>query len=74
MARKSVHTVKRTGGWGNLSSGKGRVSKIYPTKAAAQAAGRKTAIAQKAEHVIHNQDGRIGQSNSYGGDPFPPKG
>lgn len=74
MARRSVHTVKRAGGWGNLSSGKGKVAKVYPTKAAAQAAGRKTAIRQKAEHVIHNKSGQIGSSNSYGNDPHPPAG
>jgi hypothetical protein len=59
---------------GNLSSGKSRVAKIYPTKAAAQAAGRKTAIAKRAEHVIYKRDGSIGSANSYGGDPSPPKG
>lgn len=74
MARKSVHTVPRGNGWGNLSSGKGKVPKVYPTKAAAQAAGRATAKRQGAEHVIHNKSGRIGESNSYGGDPHPPKG
>jgi hypothetical protein len=47
---------------------------VYKTKAAAQAAGRKTAISQKAEHVIHNMNGRIGERNSYGNDPHPPKG
>jgi hypothetical protein len=74
MARKSVHTVRRGSGWGNLSSGKGKVPKVYRTKAQAQAAGRKTAIRTKAEHVVHNRNGRIGSANSYGGDPHPPSG
>ena len=74
MARTSVHTVRSGSGWGNRSSGKGKVPKIYSTKKAAQAAGRKTAIRQGAEHVIHNRNGRIGASNSYGGDPHPPTG
>ncbi|WP_209705330.1 DUF2188 domain-containing protein [Leucobacter exalbidus] len=72
--RKSVHTVPRGDGWGNLSSGSTRVPKIYSTKAEAQAAGRATAMRQEAEHVIHNRNGRIGASNSYGNDPFPPRG
>ena len=38
-----------------------------------QAAGRKTAISQKAEHIIHNKNGKIGARNSYGNDPHPPK-
>lgn len=74
MARTQIHTVKRGSGWGNLKAGAKRVSKVYKTKAAAQAAGRKTAISQKAEHVIHNMNGRIGERNSYGNDPHPPKG
>lgn len=74
MARTQIHTVKRGSGWGNLKAGATRVSKVYKTKATAQAAGRKTAISQKAEHVIHNMNGRIGERNSYGNDPHPPKG
>ena len=71
---KQVHTVPRPGGWGNKSAGASRVSKVYSTKAAAQAAGRKTAINQKAEHVIHNMNGKISSRNSYGNDPHPPRG
>ena len=71
---KQIHTVRHPGGWGNKSAGASRVSKVYPTKAAAQAAGRKTAINQKAEHVIHNMNGKIGSRNSYGNDPHPPRG
>jgi hypothetical protein len=29
---------------------------------------------QGTELRIHNKDGRIGQSDSHGGDPYPPKG
>lgn len=76
MAKKTnqIHTVSRPGGWGNLKAGASKVSKIYDTKAQAQAAGRKTSISQKAEHIIHNADGKIGSRNSYGNDPHPPKG
>ena len=74
MARNQIHTVKRGGGWGNLKAGASRVSKVYKTKSTAQAAGRKTAINQKAEHVIHNINGKIGARNSYGNDPHPPRG
>ena len=71
---KQIHTIHRPGGWGNKSAGASRVSKVYTTKAQAQSAGRKTAINQKAEHIIHNMDGRIGLRNSYGNDPHPPRG
>jgi len=46
----------------------------HRTKAAAQKAGRSAAKSRHAEHVIHNRDGLIGGSNSYGGDPYPPRG
>ena len=71
---KQIHTVPRPGGWGNKRSGASKVPKIYPTKAKAQTAGRKTAISQKAERIIHNKNGQIGIRNSYGKDPHPPKG
>ena len=74
MARNQIHTVRRPGGWGNKSAGASKVAKVYRTKAAAQAAGRKTAINQKAEHVIHNMNGKIGSRNSYGNDPHLPRG
>lgn len=73
-ARRSVHTVKVTGGYGNKSSGSSRVPKVIPTQKAAIAAVRKTAINQKAEHVIHNTKGVIRSANSYGNDPRSSKG
>ena len=74
MTRNQVHTVRRDGGWGNLRAGAGRVPKIFPTKAQAQAAGGETAMRQHAEHVIRNLDGKISEANSYGGDPRTSKG
>jgi hypothetical protein len=72
MSRKSVHTVpKSDGGWANKAGGK-TVSN-HNSKATAQEKGREVAKKTGAEHVIHNKDGRIGQSNSYGRDPNPPK-
>lgn len=75
MAKQNqVHTVHRSGGWGNIKSGNSRIAKLYSTKSDAQSAGRRTAINQKAEHIIHNMDGKIGSRNSYGKDPNPPRG
>lgn len=75
MAKKPpVHTVPHGDGWANRRAGASRVSKTYPTKADAQAAGRETARREQAEHVIHNKNGEIGGRNSYGSDPYPPRG
>jgi Uncharacterized protein conserved in bacteria (DUF2188) len=75
MAKQpAIHTVPHGGGWANRREGAPRVSKVFPTKAAAQAAGRETARRERTEHIIHNKDGEIGSRNSYGNDPRPPKG
>lgn len=46
----------------------------HETKAEAQAAGRQAAKKDGVEHLIHKKDGSIGERNSYGNDPHPPKG
>lgn len=74
MSKPPVHTVPHGDGWANRRQGSTRVSKTFETKAEAQAAGRKTAMLENTEHIIHNRDGRIGSRNSYGRDPHPPKG
>lgn len=72
MARKEVHTVPTDKGWANKAGN--RALSNHQKKATAQDAGRKQAIDRKAEHVIHNKDGTIGQKNSYGSDPRHRKG
>ena len=75
MAKKPpVHTVPHDDGWANRREGSDRVSRKFDTKAEAQAAGRRTAINDRTEHVVHRTDGTIGEKNSYGNDPHPPRG
>jgi len=72
--KKNVHTVPTDGGWANRREGAKRASSTHTTKAEAQAAGRAAAKKDHVEHLIHRQDGTIGERNSYGSDPYPPKG
>lgn len=74
MSGKPVHTVPRDGGWANRREGSDRVSRVYPTQGEAAEAGRQTAINDRTEHIIHRPNGEIGRRNSYGNDPFPPRG
>jgi hypothetical protein len=74
VSKKNVHTVTHEGGWANRREDSDRVSKIFPTKEAAEQAGRETAKREGVEHLIHKRDGQIGERNSYGNDPFPPPG
>lgn len=75
-ARKpAVETLPHPGGdWGNKIQGNERFSNTAPTKAQAQKVGREMAIQRRTEHIVKNQDGKIGTRNSYGRDPLPPKG
>jgi hypothetical protein len=74
MAKANVHTVPHEEGWANRRDGAKRVSKIFKTKAEAQAAGRKVAMRERVEHLIQNRDGQVSERNSYGNDPARVKG
>jgi hypothetical protein len=65
-----VHTVHEQGSWSNTIEGEDQsLSGTHESEEAAVAAGREQAIRRNTEHVIHSQDGSIGERNSYGGDP-----
>jgi uncharacterized protein DUF2188 len=71
MAEGFVHTVHVDGHWENTIEGQeGMVGGgPYRTKSEALAGGRAEAKRRQTEPVIHNEDGSIGERNSYGGDP-----
>ena len=73
-SKPPVHTVPMGNKWTNQRACSTRAGKLYDKKAEAQAAGRKTAMRDKVEHLIHKKDGTIGERNSYGNDPNPPTG
>ena len=64
-----IHTVYRDGTWRNEIGGGGDVGGAHDTKEKAVDAGRDEARERRFEHVIHNQDGTIGEKSSYGNDP-----
>ena len=74
MNAKNLHVVTHDAGWGIRREGATRVSKTYETQAAAERAARQTAIQERGEVFIHRQTGEIRERNSYGNDPFPPRG
>lgn len=71
---KGVETYYEHGEWKNRVQGNQRASSKYDTKAEAQRDGRQMAKDRKTEHIIKKKDGTIGDRNSYGNDPHPPKG
>lgn len=71
----SHHVVPNpNGGWDVKRGGAERASGHFDTKQEAIHQGREISRNQGTELRIHNQDGRISQSDSHGGDPNPPRG
>ena len=68
------HVVLHNGEWAVRGAGNGRVTLTRPTQGAAIAAGRDIAINQQSELLVHGCNGQIRARNSYGNDPFPPRG
>ncbi|MGX9120461.1 DUF2188 domain-containing protein [Mesorhizobium sp. BHbsci] len=62
------------GSWATRREGATRVGSTHETQATATAAARGTAVRERGEVIIHRPDGRIRDANSYGNDPYPPKG
>ncbi|MDP3992778.1 MAG: DUF2188 domain-containing protein [bacterium] len=71
---KNQHVVTHAGDWAVRGERNGRVTRTFETQSEAINAAREIAINQKSEMFIHGRDGQIRERNSYGKDPFPPKG
>jgi len=70
MAEGFIHTVFKDGHWVNEVEGGGEpIGGFHATKDEAVSAGRARAEHDRTEHVIHNEDGTIGERSSYGHDP-----
>ena len=74
MLKKGQHVVPNGGKWSVRSAGAARVSGTYATQQEAVEKAKEKARDQKTDLYIHGRDGRIRERNSYGRDPFPPKG
>lgn len=62
------------GGWQVKAAGADRATVRTNTQLQAIEIARRFAINQNSELFIHNKQGKIRERNSYGNDPFPPKG
>lgn len=71
---KNQHVVPHGNGWAVRGAGNSRVTSTYDTQADAVARGREIAQNQHSELLIHGRNGQIRARDSYGNDPFPPKG
>ncbi|MDE0095403.1 MAG: DUF2188 domain-containing protein [Gammaproteobacteria bacterium] len=74
MPGKGQHVVPRDSKWAVRRTGSDRVTRRFDTQREAIDAARELARKQGTEVFIHGRDGRIRERDTYGADPFPPKG
>lgn len=74
MSKNQHVTPHPQGGWQVKGAGNQRATVRTETQAEAIAIAREIAINSNSELVVHGTNGRIREKNSYGNDPFPPKG
>ena len=76
MSGKNQWVVPINGGdqWGVRGEGNDRLTSIHGTQQQAIDRAREIAINQQSEMLIQGRNGQIRERNSYGDDPFPPKG
>lgn len=74
MTKKNQHVVPHASGWAVRGAGNERTTSVHGTQREAISAAREAAIRQGSEMLIHGENGRIRERNTYGKDPYPPKG
>jgi len=76
MSKKNQWVVPVKGGeqWGVRGEGNERLTSVHGTQRQAIEHARSIAINQRSEMFIQGRNGKIRERNTYGHDPFPPKG
>jgi uncharacterized protein YdaT len=72
--KPNQHVVQREDGWAVRGEGNARDTAHTQTQREAIERARGIAQNQGSEVIIHGRDGKIRERNSYGNDPYPPKG
>lgn len=62
------------GKWGSKKEGADRDSRVFDTQKESWDYTRERAKDSRGEAFLKNKKGRIRERNTYGRDPFPPKG
>ena len=74
MTKNNQHVVPHGDDWAVKGAGNSKATSVHSTQQEAIDRGRSIAQNQKSELLIHGENGRIREKNSYGNDPYPPKG
>ncbi len=71
---KNQHVIPHPDGWAVKGEGNIQPTSIHSNQQDAIDTAREIARNQKAELIVHGLDGKIRHRDSYGNDPFPPRG
>lgn len=74
MNKKNQHVVPHQNGWAVRAAGNQKATSVHATQADAIRSARAAAMKQQSEMLVHGKNGQIRERNSYGNDPYPPKG
>lgn len=74
MSKRNQHVVPHPEGWAVKGAGGERATSVHSTQAEAIASAKSIAQNQGSELFVHGRNGQIRERNTYGNDPFPPKG
>lgn len=75
MMKKNQHVTPRSDGkWQVKGENNQRATVVTETQKDAISKARDIARNQQSELLIHGRNGQIRSRDSYGNDPFPPKG
>ena len=74
MGKNQHVTPHSGGGWQVKGAGNEKATKTFTTQKQAIDFGRSIARNQNSELLIHGRNGQIRDRDSYGNDPYPPKG
>lgn len=74
MSGKNQWVVRRESGWAVRGEGNSRDTSHHATQESAIEAARGIAQNQRSELFVQNMHGQIRERNTYGKDPYPPRG
>ncbi len=74
MAGKNQWVIHRDDGWAVRGEGNSRDTSHHHTQQEAINAAREIAQNQRSELFVQDRHGKIRERNTYGDDPYPPKG
>ena len=73
--KKNQHVTRHpSGGWQVKGAGNSKATVRTSTQKEAIKIAREIAKNQQSELIVHNRSGQIRAKDSFGNDPYPPKG